>query len=109
MPAYLFDHEQLDVFRLAVEVNRWFASARFPTGRAHLRDQGLRATDSVVLNLAEGLPNRREKMGKRHFRIALGSAAEAAAVLALLPQLEGTDDTLRKLRRVGAMLRALSR
>ncbi len=38
----------------------------------------------------------------RHFRIALGSAAEAAAVLALLPQLEGTEDTLRKLNRVGA-------
>ncbi len=109
MSDYLFDHERLDVFHLAVEVNHWFAAASFPAGRAHLRDQGLRAADSVLLNLAEGLPNRQANMGKRHFRIALGSAAEAAVVLALLPQLPGAPDTLKKLRRVGAMLRALAR
>ena len=109
MPPYLFDHERMDVFRLAVEVNHWFAHASFPSGRAHLRDQGLRASDSVVLNLAEGLPNRKKPMGKRHFRIALGSAAEAAVVLALLPTLPGAQGTLEKLRRVGAMLAALSR
>ena len=54
--------------------------ASFPSGRTHLRNQGLRASDSVVLNLAEGLPNRKKPMGKRHLRVALGSAAEAAVV-----------------------------
>ena len=48
-----FDHERLDCYRLAIEVNRWFSRAGFPRGRSHLRDQGLRASDSVVCNIAE--------------------------------------------------------
>ena len=44
-----FTHERLDCYRLAVEVNRWFDGASFPRGRSHLRDQGLRAIDSVVV------------------------------------------------------------
>ena len=49
---YAFHHERLDCYQLAVEVNRFIAQASFPPGRSHLRDQGLRASDSVVLNLA---------------------------------------------------------
>jgi len=49
------------------------------------------------------------KQGKRHFKIALGSAAEAATILDLLPGLEGAAETQQKLRRIGAMLRVLSR
>ena len=104
-----FDHERLDVYLLAVEVNHWFSRTRFPAGRSHLKDQGQRAADSVVLNIGEGAPNGFAKQGKRHFKIALGSAAEASAVLDLLPGLEGAGETQRKLRRVGAMLRVLSR
>jgi len=108
-PSHPFDHERLDVYHLSVEVNHWFAHTRFPAGRAHLHDQGLRAADSVVLNIGEGAPNGFAKQGKRHFKIALGSAAEAATILDLLPGLEGAAETQQKLRRIGAILRVLSR
>ncbi len=48
---HTFLHERLDCYRLAVEVNRWFGDAVFPAGRAHLKDQGQRASDSIVCNL----------------------------------------------------------
>ena len=51
---YRFDHENLDVYKLALEVARSCAVLRIPTGRTHLRDQLQRAADSVVLNIAEG-------------------------------------------------------
>jgi len=57
----------------------------------------------------EGGPDGFAKQGKRHVRIPLGSAAEASAVLDLLPGLEGAGETPRKPRRVGAMLRVPSR
>ena len=51
---HAFNHENLDGYRLAVAINRWFGNARFPAGRAHLRDQGIRACDSLVLNPGRG-------------------------------------------------------
>ena len=63
----------------------------------------------MVLNIAEGAPHGRDPEGKRHYRIALRSAAEAAAVLALLPTLPGADQKLVELPRVGAMLGAMTR
>jgi four helix bundle protein len=95
------NHEQLDVYQVALEVARWVRSVRFPAGEASLRDQAKRAADSVVLNLAEGC----HALGgnrNRHFRIARGSAAEACAVLDLV-DLEGGPDRQQQLRRVVAM------
>ena len=68
---YEFAHERLDCYRLAVEVNRWFSKAVFPPGRAHLKDQGQRASDSVVCNIAEGASKRGTKAGRNNLRIAL--------------------------------------
>ena len=103
-----FDHEKLDAYRLAVEVARWCAKQSFPVARRHLRDQMVRAADSMVLNIAEGGGLERGCDGARHHcRIALGSAAEAAAVLDLA-DLPGGADRQQELRRVGAMLRRLS-
>ncbi len=51
---YRFDHENLDVYKLALEVARACPTLRIAPGRPHLRDQLLRAADSGVLNLAEG-------------------------------------------------------
>jgi four helix bundle protein len=102
------DHERLDAYRLAVEVARWCARQSFPAVRRHLRDQLVRAADSMVLNLAEGGGLERGCDGARHhFRIALGSAAEAAAVLDLA-DLPGGAERQQQLRRVGAMLRRLA-
>ena len=102
-----FDHENLDVYNLALEVARGCAALRVAPGRAPLREQLARAGDSVVLNIAEGRA-RGGDAGRNHFRIASGSAAEACACLDLV----GTTDALAlqpRLRRVGAMLRGLTR
>jgi four helix bundle protein len=105
---YLFTHERLDCYRLAVEVNRWFEQAGFPPGRAHLKDQGLRASDSIVCNIAEGCARRGTAAGRNALRIALGEAGECCAVLDLV-SLPGAGEQQQKLRRIGAMLQRLSR
>ncbi len=101
-----FAHENLDVYRLALEVARWFPTVAVPRGRASLREQGCRAADSVVLNIAEGRA-RGGGAGKNHFRIALGSAAEMCAVLDLV-QSRDAAEYQQKLRRIGAMLGRMS-
>lgn len=102
-----FDHENLDVYKLALEVAKGCATLRIPSGRSHLRDQLQRAADSVVLNIAEGRA-RGGDAGRNHYRIAAGSAAEACAALDLVGSPEAVDLQPR-LRRVGAMLRGLTR
>ncbi|MFK7928975.1 MAG: four helix bundle protein, partial [Myxococcota bacterium] len=69
------------------------------------KDQGCRAMDSVSLNLAEGVGRGRRApaAGRNHLSIALGSAAEACAVLDLV-DLPGGNEVQAKLRRVGIML-----
>ena len=104
---YRFDHENLDVYKLALEVARSCAVLRIPTGRTHLRDQLQRAADSVVLNIAEGRA-RGGDAGRNHYRIAAGSAAEACAALDLVGSPEAAVEQ-PKLRRIGAMLRGLTR
>ena len=104
---YRFDHENLDAYKLALEVARACAALRIPAGRAHLRDQLQRAADSVVLNIAEGR-SRGGDAGRNQYRIAAGSAAEACAALDLVGSpLAAAQQP--KLRRIGAMLRGLAR
>jgi four helix bundle protein len=103
-----FDHEGLEVYRLALEVSHWLLGAEFPRGTAWIRDQAQRSIGSVVLNIAEGRSRRSEGARRNHYRIALGSAAEACAALDILP-LQGAPANQTKLRRVGAMLARLSR
>ena len=102
-----FDHENLDVYKLALDVATACAVLRLPVGRAHLRDQLQRAVDSVVLNIAEGRA-RGGDAGRNHYRIAAGSAAEACAALDLVGSPAAMAEQ-PKLRRVGAMLRGLLR
>ena len=104
---YEFFHEQLDCYRLAIEVARWMKNARFPRGDSDLKDQGIRASRSVALNLSEGKA-RGGGAERNHYRIALGSAAETCATLDLV-DLPGAAEQQRKLRRVGAMLAKMSR
>jgi len=103
--AYDFTFEGLDVYRLAVEVARWMRRSSWPTGTAHLKDQGIRAADSTVLNIAEG-HSRGGKPGRNHYRVAQGSAGEALAVLDIAG-LPGAPEQQQKLRRIGAMLERL--
>ena len=82
------------------------ANTDFPRGFASLKDQALRAAQSVVMNIAEGR-GRGGDAGRNHYRIALGSAAETCAALDLLGSAAGAEQQ-QKLRRVGAMLRRLA-
>ena len=52
----ILDHERLDVYRLALEFLVFSNEVveGLPRGRGHLRDQLMRASTSIVLNLAEG-------------------------------------------------------
>ena len=100
-----FPHESLDCYRLAVGVSRWIAAAPFPPRHADLADQACRASQSVVLNIAEGMAAT-GKVRRNHLRIALGSAGETNAVLDLVTLPEG-DARQAELRRIGAMVRRL--
>ena len=102
-------HEKLDAYRLALDVARWAATLAIPYARRHLRDQLLRAADSVVLNIAEGSGRSQGGDARRnHYYIAAGSAAEVGAVLDLLntPQCEARK---RDIVRIVSMLTRLAR
>ena len=78
-----FDHERLDVYRLALEfvaiANDLVES--FPHGRAYLPDQLQRAATSVPLNVAEGAGEHSKRDKARFYRMARRSATECAAIL----------------------------
>ena len=97
-----YSHETLDCYRLAVEVARWIAKLGLSGA---LRDQAIRASQSVVLNIAEGC-GRGGKSRQNHLRIARGSASEVCAVLDLVEHREA-EAYQAKLRRIGMMLNAM--
>ncbi len=77
-----FGHEKLDVYRLSLDYVRFVydLSENLKGRNRHARDQILRASQSVPLNIAEG--NGKTTIGdrRRFFEIARGSALECAAV-----------------------------
>jgi four helix bundle protein len=103
-----FEHEQLDAYRLMLDIARWAGGVAVPASRKHLRDQQLRAVDSAVLNIAEGASHPRGDARRNHYRIALGSAAEASAALDLI-RTANAEARREDLRRVGAMLAVMAR
>ncbi|MBW2523926.1 MAG: four helix bundle protein [Deltaproteobacteria bacterium] len=109
----VFNHQRLDAYRVALEFAGFAHEVvhRVPTGRSALREQLLHASESVVQNIAEGAAQVSAAMAKKHYRIALGSAAECSAVLDLLSSYGvGRLGAGRQLiGRAGAMLRRLAR
>lgn len=81
----ILDHERLDAYRVAVELDRIVvaASRTSSRGSAWLWDQAQRAAASAVLNLAEAC-GRDGADRARCLRIARGSALETDAALTLL-------------------------
>ena len=82
-----FDFEELGAYRIAREVLRRLAgwAAKPPRKAASIADHLDRALDSVLLNIAEGAGKEAgSKDRARFYRIALGSAKEAAAALDIL-------------------------
>ena len=100
---HYFDHEKLDCYSLATDFARWACKQPFPAYRSKLRDQLIRAADSVVLNIAEGAGHPPGGNRSKHHRIARGSAAECCAILDLVDFADASERQ-QQLRRIGAML-----
>ena len=79
-----FDHQRLDVYRVALEFQA-LVPRLFPRrGYAGLRDQLDRSSASILLNIAEGCGRFARADKAQLYRIARGSAMESAAVLDVL-------------------------
>ena len=107
----MFDHEKLDVYQLSVEFVGWsYGQAKELEGvDRHARDQLLRASQSIPLNIAEGNAKLPSPDRLRSWRIALGSALECAAILDVLQVCgamseESVANGKRPLERIVAML-----
>ena len=81
-----FAHERLQAYRVAREFVGTVGDllAGLPRGESALADQLRRASDSVLLNLAEGAGRRAGRDKARYFVIARGSGTECAAILDIL-------------------------
>ena len=81
-----FDHEKLDVYRLSLEFVKWsYGLAKNLQGcDRHARDQLLRASQSIPLNIAEGNGKKPGADRARFFQIAYGSALECSAIMDVL-------------------------
>ncbi len=107
-------HEKLDVYRLAIGYVAWVyeIAARLEGVHRAARDQWLRASQSIPLNIAEGNGKTADADRRRYFEIARGSAMECAAiqdVLVVGKALTEADSQIRKteLDRMAAMLNRL--
>jgi four helix bundle protein len=82
----MFDHEKLDVYRTSLEFVTWaFQLSKDLKGMDRAaRDQLLRASQSITLNIAEGNGRRPSPDRKRFLQIAYGSAVECAAIIDVL-------------------------
>lgn len=77
-----FSHEKFDVYRVAISYVAWVyqEAAKLKGLHRPARDQWLRASQSIPLNIAEGNGKTTEPDRRRFFEIARGSALECAAV-----------------------------
>jgi four helix bundle protein len=96
--------EDFRAFRFAKEFH--WACKDLKVSR-YLQDQLLRASSSVVLNLAEGSAKRTAPEQRRFYNIALASLRECEAILGL-EKIEDSD-LLKKMDQLGAILFTLGR
>jgi four helix bundle protein len=83
-PNTVLAHEKLDAYQLGLEflTVAEVLVRRLPRVKGQLGDQLARASEGVVLRIAEGAGAEwRSAEQKRYFRSARGSALECAAVL----------------------------
>ncbi len=108
-----FLHETLDVYQASLQFCTWVHSnkRKFPSGTTNIAQQLTRASQSIPLNLAEGRGQQSLKMAKKHYRIALGSAAECSACIDLLEVFGARQvgEARGLIGRIGAMCAGLAR
>ncbi len=80
-----FGHEKLDVYQTSIAYVGWAHSlCEGIKGQRNAKDQLLRASQSIPLNIAEGNGKATDGDRRRYFEIARGSALECAAVQDIL-------------------------
>jgi four helix bundle protein len=108
-----FGHEQLDVYRAAIEYVGWtFQLCELLQAQRNAKEQLLRASQAIPLNIAEGIGKATGADRRRFFEIARGSALECAAiqdVLEVCGALSGAENAEAKklLDRIVVMLTRL--
>ncbi|MGE5550362.1 MAG: four helix bundle protein [Bacteroidota bacterium] len=109
-----FGHEKLDVYQAAIKYVGWaFRLGEKLTGQhRHAKDQLLRASQAIPLNIAEGNGKATEGDRRRFFEIARGSALECGAVQDVLEvcgalSSQENADAKKLLDRIVAMLTKL--
>ncbi|MCH7918582.1 MAG: four helix bundle protein [Planctomycetes bacterium] len=110
----IFDHEKLDVYGVSLDFVAWsFSLAEKLKGPMRFaRDQLLRASQSIPLNIAEGNGKRSLRDRGHFFEIARGSALECAALMDVLMrtkaiQTEEGENAKGSLQRIVTMLTGL--
>ena len=110
-----FGHEKLDVYRAAIEYVGWaYCYCQVLKGHRNAKDQLLRASQAIPLNIAEGNGKATDGDRRRYFEIARGSALECGAVqdvLEVCGALPAEENAKAKalLDRIVAMLTKLGR
>ena len=110
-----FGHERLDVYRAAIEYVGWaYRFCEGLKGHRNAKEQLLRASQAIPLNIAEGNGKATDGDRRRYFEIARGSALECGAiqdVLEVYGALSAEENARAKavLDRIVAMLTRLGR
>ena len=112
-----FDFEKLDVYQIALDfaLSADDVAQKLPRGRSYLKDQLLRAANSIAANIAEGVGEYSPAEKARFYRIARRSAVECASHLLVSARLGLIqDDALLnrgrdQLLRIVAMLTSLTK
>lgn len=84
MEEIYFDHEKLKVYQKALDFVKWGHLLLKNVKKNSTTDQFDRASDSIVLNIAEGNGKYTSRDRCRYFDIAKGSGFESAACLDLM-------------------------
>jgi len=102
----MFDHKRVDVYRVSLELAAWAYGHCRSLGGADrdARNQLLRASHSIPLNIAEGNGKLPSPGRLKSLRIALGSALECDAMTG-----DAAMDGKRLLERIVAMLTRMTR
>jgi four helix bundle protein len=80
-----FGHERLDVYRAAIEYVGWaYGFCEGLKGHRNAKEQLLRASQAIPLNIAEGNGKATDGDRRRYFEIARGSAMECGAIQDML-------------------------
>lgn len=79
-----FDHEKLKVYQTALKFNEFAFKIISKLKLSDISNQLERASNSIVLNIAEGNGKYSKKDRCRYFDISMGSSLESAACLDIL-------------------------